>query len=96
MPRKNRSYTDAFRAEAVRMARRSQVSTAQVARELGMHAEVLRRWIRQARPTDPEAAAAPPESLEAVNRRLMIENARLREERDILKKAMACFASDRP
>lgn len=57
-----------------------------------MHAEVLRSWVRRHRDAAPDGDAAP-ESLEAENRRLRHENARLVEERDILNKAAVYFAS---
>ena len=69
---------------------------ADVARRLGVHLETLRNWRRKARATSgdgAEAATAVP-SLEEENRQLRRENARLLEEREILKKATAFFAKD--
>ena len=92
MKRNRRQYTAEFKTEALRLALRGDRSVAVIARELGVHAEVLRSWVRRHRDTEtaPEAA---PESLEAENRRLRRELARTAEERDILKKAMGYFAS---
>jgi transposase len=39
-------YSPEFRERAVRLARESQSSISQVARDLGMHAETLRLWVR--------------------------------------------------
>lgn len=92
MTRNRRRYTAEFKAEALRLALRGDRSVAAISRELGVHAEVLRSWVRRHRETETTADAAP-ESLEAENRRLRRENARLTEERDILKKATVYFAS---
>ncbi len=67
---------------------------AEVARHLGVHLETLRNWRRKARATEGEAATATVPSVEEENRRLRRENARLLEEREILKKATAFFARD--
>ena len=90
--RGRKGFDEAFRREAVRLADTGKMPLTQVARDLGIHLETLRGWRRKAR-----AAAEPgegAESLEEQNRRLRRENARLQEERDILKKATAFFAKD--
>lgn len=92
MARNRRQYTAEFKTEALRLALRGDRPVAAVSRELGVHAEVLRSWVRRHRDSAPDPDAAP-ESLEAENRRLRRENARLVEERDILKKAAVYFAS---
>jgi transposase len=94
MRRKRRQYSAEFRLEAVRQVVTGDRSVAAVARDLGMHPGVLGTWTRRA-----EARAAPragpltPDEL-AELRRLRQENATLREEREILKKATAFFAKD--
>lgn len=92
MKRQRRRYTAEFKAEALRLAGRGDRSVAAVARELGIHPEVLRSWARRARDVT-DVASEPAESLEAENRRLRRENARLHEEREILKKAAVYFAN---
>ena len=88
-----KAYTDDFRREAIRLTESRPVT--QIARELGIHPETLRGWRRRARALgDGEEVAATVPSLEEENRRLRRENARLLEERDILKKATAFFARD--
>ena len=71
------------------------MTIAEVARQLGVHVETLRNWRRepQQRSGGVNASATVP-SLEEENRRLRRENARLLEEREILKKATAFFAKD--
>ena len=85
-----------FRAEAVRLAqeaRESGKTVAQVAADLGISAETLRRWRRQA-----EVDAGRTQGLTTSEREVLIrlrrENRILREERDILKKAAAFFAQE--
>lgn len=87
-----RTYTTEFRQEAVRLLDESGKSARQIGRELGVPQSVLSRWKRQA-----DATADHPAETENVTeemRRLRRENAQLRIERDILKKATAFFAKE--
>jgi transposase len=89
-----KAFSEEFRREALRLAETRPV--AQVARELGMHPETLRGWRRVARARGDAGEGTPttvPE-MEAELRRLRRENARLHEEREILKKATAFFAKE--
>ena len=90
-----RRFDEEFRREAVRLAESGTMPIADVARRLGVHLETLRNWRRKARLTGEgtEAVTTVP-SLEEENRRLRRDNARLLEEREILKKATAFFAKD--
>jgi len=92
MKRIRRQHTAEFKAQAVRLVEQTGRPAAVVARELGVHPEVLRAWMRAA-PDPPTARGAADESLEVENRRLRQENAQLRDERDLLKKAAAYFAN---
>ncbi len=87
-----RQFSDEFKREAVRLAK-ERGNLAQVARELGISDTVLQRWKKaldqtpanpfpgQGNAQDPEAAA------------LRRENARLRQENEILKKAVGIFTN---
>ena len=88
-----RRFDAEFRREAVRLAEAGTMPIAQVARQLGVHVETLRNW-RRAAHEGANGGAVPHTvpSLEEENRRLRRENARLLEEREILKKATAFFA----
>ena len=85
------AYPPEFRARAVELARASELPPSQVARDLGIDPDTLRRWLRQA---DVDAGRlqgmTTDEKAELV--RLRREVALLREERDILQKATAYFA----
>ena len=95
MPRKRRTFTDEFKAEAVKLCKTGERSVGQVARDLGLTETALRRWVQQA---DVDAGKVPPEALTTTEReelvRLRRENRRLQMEREILKKAAAFFAKE--
>ncbi len=91
-----RKFSREFKLEAVRLVRERGVSVAQASRDLDVHQNVLRKWVREFT-TDPRDAfpghgQMKPEQLEI--ERLRREVARLKAERDILKKAAAYFAKD--
>jgi len=82
-----------FRAEAVRLVRESGESIPQVAADPGVSEASLRNWVRQA-----QIDAGQPPGLTSTEReelvRLRRENRILREEREILRKALASFARE--
>jgi transposase len=85
------SYPPEFRARAVELARTSGLAPSQVARDLGIDPDTIRRWLRQDDiDTGRRAGVATDERAELV--RLRREVALLREEREILQKATAYFA----
>ena len=96
MGRKRRQFSREFKVEAVKLVTERGVSMSQAARELDLHVNVLRGWVKAHR-EDP-AHAFPglgqqkPEAAELT--RLRREVARLKMERDILKKAAAYFAKE--
>ena len=93
-----RSFTPAFKLEAVRLAALGDRSVSAVARELGIGPDLLRQWTRQATTraahhgTDVFPGNGKLTSQDEEIRHLRRENAVLREERDILGKATAFFA----
>lgn len=88
-----KKYDKQFKLDAVRLATEGGKSVAAIARDLGVEAKLLYRWKRTllAHGTDafPGNGRLMPQDEEL--RRLQRENALLREERDILKKAMGYF-----
>ena len=94
MGAKRRKFTAEFKLEAVRLAEESGKLPHVIARELGVPVNVLRRWRAELRRSEGARAGSSGEALtpEEELRRLRRENAILREERDILKKATAFFA----
>jgi transposase len=86
-------FTDEFRREAVRLARESDRPLKELAIELGVSVTTLRTWERTVALQKPGPGRVL--SLEEQVRQLKRENERLREEREILKKATAFFAKER-
>jgi len=96
MVKKRRKYTREFKLEAVRLSEESEEPVAEIARQLGVHANLLYKW-RERFLEDGEEAFPGHGKLRMGDdevRRLRRENMRLREERDILKKAIAFFAKE--
>lgn len=93
-----RKYPDELRERAVREVRTTGRPIAHVAKDLGIHKEALRGWVRQAEADtgerDDRLTTAGREEL----RRLRRENAELRRANEILEAASAFFAAelDRP
>ncbi len=88
----HKPYAREFKIEAVKLVTERGLPRTQVARDLGVDVTTLRRWIaaleaegeptfaKQNQPRDDEVA------------RLRRENEQLRQERDILKKAVGIFS----
>ena len=83
-----KSYTEAFKREAVRLVEASGKPVAQIARELGVADNNLYRWRGLYGSQQPSATPGSIAEMEAELKRLRRENEVLRQERDILKKAM--------
>ena len=95
MARPRKTYTAEFKVQAVRMVTDQKLSVAEAARRLGINENLLRLWKKAFldRGTDafPGHGCLSPADEEL--HRLRAEVARLRAERDLLKKAAAYFAS---
>jgi len=89
-PRKRRQFSREIKEEAVRLVTEGGQSLAQVARDLDLRPNLLRRWKQELTEEAGGGAAAVDEAEEL--RQLRKENARLRMEREILKKAVAIFS----
>jgi transposase len=86
-------YSEEFRREAVRLLRTSGRSVPQLAVELGVSQGSLRAWAAQ-RDVDEGSAQGLTSDERDELRRLRRENKILAEEREILKKAAAFFATE--
>ena len=89
----SRKFTPEFKAEAVRLALSGDRSQRAVADDLGIGYSTLDRWIGRHRDNTCSVSVSG-ESPEDELKRLRRENAILREEREILKKATAFFAKE--
>ena len=98
MTKKRRQYSREFRLDAVRLLETSGKSAAQLERELGIGKGNLSRWKRQSAKEGEDAfpghGRLTPEQERL--RQLERENEILRQERDILKKAIAIFSERKP
>lgn len=84
--------TPEFRREAVRLALTSGRTRREIAEDLGIGLSTLTRWLSQERDVrEPSEISV---DLHAELKRLRRENAVLKQERDILKKAAAFFAKE--
>jgi transposase len=100
-PARNRaSYTEEYKQEALELWRSSGRSAAKVAAELGIRAPLLYRWAHLER--ESKASSSEPrskrslEALEAEIRRLRAENAKLLEQREVLKKSLGILSEVPP
>jgi transposase-like protein len=93
--RKRRSFTDEFKADAVKLVLAGGRTVGQVAKDLDLTETALRAWVRQA---EVDAGQGAPEALTTDERselaRLRRENKQLRVEREILKAAATFFAKE--
>jgi transposase len=91
-----RRFSREFKVEAVKLVLDRGVTVSQAARDLDVHVNVLRGWVRAHREDPahsfPGEGQQKPEAAELT--RLRREVARLKMERDILKKAAAYFAKE--
>jgi transposase len=96
-PNTRRKYDKEFKMEAVRLALRGDRTKRSVAESLGICSTNLQRWIREYRASGngafPGKGRLKPEDEEM--HRLKREYAIMKEERDILKKALAVFSRGR-
>ena len=87
-----RKFSAEFKREAVALTAQPDVSVAQVARELGIGANMLARWRRELEVEGPKAFRGQGFARDEEVARLKRELARVRRERDFLKDAAAYFA----
>lgn len=90
---KRRKFSAQFKQGAVEQVQQPGVSCAQVARELGIGANLLTRWRREAEAQAPafvSTGTARDEELAKLKREL----ARVKKERDFLREAATFFARE--
>ena len=93
MPGATPSYPPEFKREAVRLVRSSpNRSVAQIARELGVSDNALRSWVKQAQVDQGERQGLTTEEREELIRKLRKEVRILRQEKEILRKALRPFS----
>lgn len=92
--KRKRQFTKEFKEDAVRLVVEGGRTVSEVARDLGIEANMLHRWKREMRDVGSEAFPGKgylkPQDEEM--RRLKRAYEDMKEERDILKKALAIFS----
>lgn len=91
------AYTREFKEDAVRLVSGKGIPVSRVAVDLGIHENTVYKWLRQYK-ADPEGAFPGKGRLKPQDeefRNLQRENEVLKEEREILKKALAIFSKHR-
>jgi len=95
--KKRKSYTKEFKKHAVAKARHPDMNAARAAAELGIDPSLIHDWAKKLASEGGDAfrGHGVRTEVEAELHRLRTENARLREERDILKKATEFFVKEK-
>jgi transposase len=93
VPKTRPAYPDEFRREAVQMLRAGRTPR-ELAESLGVSEQTLRNWRRQDQRDRHERDDGVTSDERDELRRLRRENARLKQERDLLKRAAAFFAAE--
>lgn len=91
---KRRDYSKEFKREAVRLVTQQGMSVAEVANDLGINRSNINRWKLEFERNGQDAFPGNGRMSEAEEelRQLRRELARVKQERDILKKAVAIFS----
>ncbi len=94
MLKEQRTFTREFKLEAVQLAQKSGKSQAQIARDLGIADSTLHNWCKELAEAGSQAfpGSGHQTAQEEEVRRLKRELEVTRQERDILKKALAIFS----
>jgi transposase len=91
--RNRRQFTAEFKRDAVQLVRTTGRPIAEIARELGIYDSTLGNWVRQDRIDRGEQEGLTTKE-RARLRQLEAENAKLRMERDLLKRTVALWVKE--
>ncbi len=94
MPRTRPPYPDEFRREAIRLARLGDKPHSRLAKDLGISDVTLRNWLKEEKSSRGERPGGLSSDEREELKRLRDENATLRMEREILRKAAVFFARE--
>jgi transposase len=92
-PRTRREFTKEFKHDAVQLVRTTGRPIAQIARDLGIYDSTLGNWVRQDAIDRGEAEGLTSEERTRL-RQLEADNAKLRMERDLLKRTVAFWVKE--
>ena len=91
MSNNRQKFDEEFKKNAVRLSYASSKTVQEVADDLGIVVSMLYRWRKRYSPQGDKTRYA---TMKEENRALRLENAELKMERDMLKKAAAYFAKN--
>lgn len=94
MPRTRPPYPEEFRREAIRLAQLGDKPQRRLAKDLGISDVTLRNWLKEEKASRGERPGGPSGEEREELARLRDENAKLRMEREILRKAAVFFARE--
>ena len=94
MARERRLFTEEFKREAVKLVNQPGATKAAIARDLGVGANLLGRWCRDVSGETPVTGGSSEKVSPQEYERMRRELAKVKTERDILKKALGYFAAD--
>jgi transposase len=91
-----KTYSEEFKVETLRLVETSGKSVREIEEELGLSKGIIYKWRRRYRVNEAEEKLerSAEREAQAEIRRLERENAVLRQERDILKKALGIFSKE--
>ena len=92
-PRTRREFTAEFKRDAVELVRSTGRPIAHIARDLGIYDSTLGNWVRQDAIDRGEREGLTTEERERL-RQLEADNAKLRMERDLLKRTVAFWVKE--
>ena len=92
-PRTRREFTKEFKRDAVELVRTTGRPIAHIARDLGIYDSTLGNWVRQDAIDRGEQAGLTTQERERL-RQLEADNAKLRMERDLLKRTVAFWVKE--
>ena len=91
--RRRRQFTEEFKRDAVDLVRSTGRPIAQIAQELGIYDSTLGNWVRQDRIDRGQREGLTTDERARLGR-LEAENAKLRMERDLLKRTVAFWVKE--
>jgi transposase len=94
VPRTRPPYPEEFRREAIRLARLGDKPQRKLAKDLGISDVTLRHWLKAEKASRGERPGGLSSDEREELQRLRDENAKLRMEREILRKAAVFFARE--
>ena len=91
---KRRKYSREYKQEAVRLVQQSEIPASEIARNLGINAHMLRRWMKEALQPGKRAFPGQGNPRDEELARLRKELLQVKRERDFLRETATYFAKE--